>query len=109
MLSQILSVFAPTPRVAVAPDANISLAATDVLLALLFIGAIFLMRKRILRIFCACAAEICLFLAVKIIFGEDSVITFIMCWITAAVACIVTIAIVNRIDWGNLRRGKKRS
>jgi hypothetical protein len=29
-----------------------------------------------------------------------------MCWFTAAVACIVTVAIVNRINWGNLR-GKR--
>lgn len=74
------------------------LAAMAVLVVLLI-----LFRKRFLKIICACGAEICLFLACKLFFGEESVFTVIMQWITAAAACIVTVAIVNRINWSNMR------
>ena len=32
----------------------------------------------------------------------DALITDIMRWITATVACIVTVSIVNHIDWGSV-------
>lgn len=67
-----------------------------------------LTRSRGLKIFCGGGAEICLFYAVKLYCGSDSIITQIMCWLTAAVVCIVTVAIVNRINWSNLR-GKRSS
>ncbi len=93
-------------RAADAPKPNLGLVLTDILLALIFFGVSFLMRTRFLRILCLCGTEICLFLACKLFFGEDSIITFIMSWVTAAVACGVTIAVVNRIDWNSLR-GKR--
>ena len=71
----------------------------------LLIPMLFL-RQRIVKILCACSIEVCLFLACRLYFGYDSIVTQIMCWFTAAVACIVTVAIVNRINWGNLR-GKR--
>ena len=60
-------------------------------------------RKRFLKILCVCGAEIFLFFVCKLIFGPDALITQIMCWVTAAVACIVTVSTVNRIDWGSLQ------
>ncbi len=105
---QYFFLFQTNARIAMAPKANLGLVLTNILLAGLFIGVMFLVRKRSFRLFCICAAEICLFFACKLFFGDDSIITFIMCWVTTAVACIATVAIVNRIDWSNLR-GKKRS
>jgi hypothetical protein len=63
-------------------------------------------RQRIVKILCSCSVEVCLFIACRLYFGSDSIVTQIMCWLTAAVACIITVAIVNRINWGNLR-GKR--
>lgn len=72
----------------------------------LLIIPMLIFRQRIVKILCACSIEVCLFLACRLYFGSESVVTQIMCWVTAAVACIVTVAIVNRINWGNLR-GKR--
>ena len=71
----------------------------------LLIPMLFL-RQRIIKILCSCSVEACLFLACRLYFGSDSIITQIMCWFTAAVACIITVAVVNAINWGNLR-GKR--
>ena len=76
---------------------------TELVIALLLVVLTFLVRKRFLKIICICGAEVCLFLACKLAFGPDAIITQIMCWFTAAVACIVTVSIVNRINWSNLR------
>ena len=75
---------------------------TDLVIAFLFLVCVFLLRRRFLKIICACGAEVCLFLACKTFFGPDSIITKFLCWITAAAVCIITISIVNRINWSNL-------
>ena len=59
-------------------------------------------RQRIVKILCACSIEVCLFLACKLYFGSESLVTQIMCRVIAAVACIATVAIVNRINRGIL-------
>ena len=79
---------------------------TCLVIAGLLIIPLLIFRQRIVKILCACSIEVCLFLACRLYFGSESVVTQIMCWVTAAVACIVTVAIVNRINWGNLR-GKR--
>jgi hypothetical protein len=68
----------------------------------LLIPMLFL-RQRIVKILCSCSVEVCLFIACRLYFGSDSIVTQIMCWLTAAVACIITVAIVNRINWNELR------
>ena len=75
----------------------------ELVAAVLLLVCTFLFRKRFLKIICICGSEVCLFLACKLVFGSDSLITDIMCWFTAAVACIVTVSIVNRINWSDLR------
>ncbi len=76
--------------------------------ALLLLVFMFWTRSRGLKIICGGGAEICLFVACRLFFGSESIITHIMCWLTAAVICIITVAIVNRINWANLR-GKNSS
>ena len=76
---------------------------TELVIAFLLMVLLFLVRRRFLKILCICGAEICLFLACKLAFGPDAIITQIMCWFTAAVACIITVSIVNLINWSNLR------
>ena len=90
------------------PEEEISMGKiiTCLLIAGLLIVPMLIFRQRIAKILCSCSIEVCLFLACRLYFGYDSIVTQIMCWITAAVACIVTVAIVNRINWGNLR-GKR--
>jgi hypothetical protein len=90
------------------PEDEISMGRIITCLAIagLLIIPMLIFRQRIVKILCACSIEVCLFLACRLYFGYDSIVTQIMCWFTAAVACIVTVAIVNRINWGNLR-GKR--
>ena len=76
---------------------------TCLVIAALLILPMLFFRQRIVKILCSCGIEVFLFLACRLYFGSESIVTQIMCWITAAVACIVTVAIVNRINWGNLR------
>ena len=76
---------------------------TELVIAALLLVFTFLLRKRFLKILCLCGTEICLFLACKMAFGSDALITEIMRWVTAAVACIVTVSIVNRINWSDIR------
>ena len=76
---------------------------TELAIALVLMVIMFLVRRRFLKILCICSAEICLFLACKLAFGPDAIITQIMCWFTAAVVCIITVSIVNLINWSNLR------
>ncbi len=92
-----------TPRIAVATNANIPLAIAELVIAALLFALLFVFRKRFLRLSCICGTVICLFLACKQYFGPDSILTQIMCWVTAAAACVLTVAIVNRIDWSALR------
>lgn len=79
----------------------------ELVICFILVVLLFLFRQRFLKILCACGAEICLWLSCKMAFGEDAIITQIMTWITALAAIIIVIAVVNRIDWSNLR-GKKR-
>ena len=75
---------------------------TILVAAFLCLVLAFLFRRRFLKILCLCGAEICLFLACKEAFGSEALITDIMRWITATVACIVTVSIVNHIDWSSV-------
>lgn len=79
---------------------------TELVICCLLVVLIFFFKHRFMKILCACGAEICLWLACKMAFGTDAILTQIMTWLTALVAIIIVIAIVNRIDWSNLR-GKK--
>ena len=87
---------------------NISLGTliTELLICALLLILLFLFKQRFLKIICACGAEVCLWLACKMAFGTENIITQIFTWVTALVSIIIVIAIVNRIDWSNLR-GKK--
>ena len=76
---------------------------THLVLALLLTALMFWVRSRSLKIFCACGAEVFLFLACKMAFGPEAIVTQIMCWLTAAVVCILTVGLVNRINWNELR------
>jgi hypothetical protein len=76
---------------------------THLILAVLLMAAAFLLRSRSLKIFCACTSEVFLFLSCKMAFGPEAIVTQIMCWLTAAVVCILTVGIVNRINWNELR------
>lgn len=75
----------------------------ELIVAFVLAVLVFTFRRRFMKILCACGSEICLFMACKLFFGNDAIITQVMCWLTAAVACVITVSIVNRIDWGNLR------
>ncbi len=105
MLSLISTALAKIdPRVIMSPEVDLKAVIAEVVLAVVFLLMMFFFRKRFLRILCACLAEVCLFMACVGFFGDHSIITWIMRWVTAAAACVLTVAIVNRIDW----RQKKR-
>ena len=76
---------------------------TELVVAVLLFCLVFIFRRRFLKIICGCASEICLFLACKEYFGSNALITQIACWVTAVIVCIVTVTIVNSIDWNKLR------
>lgn len=82
---------------------------TELVLAVLCIVLLLVFRNRLLKVIFACGCEVCLFFACKDFFGEDALVTDIMRWVTALAACILTVAIVNRINWNSLRGGKKQS
>ena len=65
-----------------------------------------LVRNRMFKIICACGAEVCLWLACKVAFGPDALLSQIMTWVTALAVIALMIAIVNRIDWGSMRSKK---
>lgn len=75
----------------------------ELVICVLLIVLLFFFRRRFLKMLCACGAEICLWLACKMAFGADALISQIMTWVTALAAIIMVISIVNRIDWSNLR------
>lgn len=79
----------------------IHLIATALVCAAL-IAAFFLINKRFVKIVCACGIEVMIWLAARAVWGKDSLPAQILCYITAAAVIIVTIAIVNRIDWSNM-------
>lgn len=107
-MPNLLLLFADAPILRTVPSEEVPMGVVITELAIAFCLLVFMCitRSRGLKIFCGCGAEVCLFLACKLYFGSDSIITQIMCWLTAAVACIVTVAIVNRVNWSNLR-GKR--
>ena len=91
------------PRAVLSADMPLGVVVTELVIALVLVVLMFFIRVRFLKIICVCGAEVCLFLACKLAFGSDAFITQVMCWITAAVACIVTVSVVNVIDWSKLR------
>ncbi len=78
----------------------------EIALTLLLIAAVFLFKPRILKIMSVCGAEFCLWQALKAALGTDSLLVQIFTWITAAVAVILTLAIVNMIPWKPYGSGK---
>ena len=107
MIGSLFSLFhlmnTPVPRAIPSEEIPWGILIAELVVALLLLVCMFLFRRRFLKIFCACGTVICLFLACKLAFGSDSLITNVMRWITAAAACILTVSIVNRINWSNLR------
>lgn len=106
MWNTVLSLLAASVRTVPAEEIPLGKIIAELAIAFVLLVAMLIIRRRSLKIMCVCGAEICLFLACKLFFGSDSIITQIMCWFTAAVACVITVAIVNAINWGNLR-GKR--
>ena len=80
---------------------------TELVICVLLIALVFLFKHRFMKIACACGAEVCLWLAIKMAFGSEALISQIFTWLTALVAIVMMVTIVNRIDWSNLR-GKRR-
>ena len=103
MLSILSLLTTPMPRALPAEEIPIGILVTELVIAFLLAVLMFLFRRRFLKITCACGTVICLFLACKLVFGSESLVTDILRWITAAAACILTVTIVNRINWSNLR------
>ena len=104
MLGSLLLLFnTPLARTLPAEEIPWGTLITELVIAVLLFAFMFIFRRRFLKILCGCGSEVCLFLACKLAFGPDSLITQIMCWITAIAACIITVSIVNRINWSNLR------
>lgn len=91
------------PRTLPAAEIPLGILIAELVAAVLLLVFTFLFRRRFLKIICICGSEVCLFLACKLVFGSEAWITDVMRWITAAVACIVTVSIVNRINWSDLR------
>ena len=96
------------PRMVPAEEIPWSKMIFEIILAALLLTLAFLFRTRFLKILFSCGTEICLFLVCRSVFGPDSIITQIMCWVTAAVACLMTVSIVSRINWGSLRGNPDR-
>ncbi len=94
------------PRAILEDGFSLSTLIIELVIAAILVVCLFLCRQRTLKIICACGAEICLWLASKMAFGEEAILSQIMTWFTALVAIIIVITIVNRIDWSNLR-GRK--
>ena len=90
------------PRVLPSEEIPWTILILELAAAFLLLVFAFLFRRRFLKVLCLCGTEICLFLACKQAFGSDALITDVMRWFTAAVACIVTVSIVNRINWKNV-------
>ena len=91
------------PRALPATEIPLGILIAELVVAVLLLILTFLFRRQFLKILCICGAEVCLFLACKLAFGPEAWITNVMRWITAAVACIITVSIVNRINWSDLR------
>ncbi len=79
---------------------------SELVLSGIFLILVFLFKPKLLKIICACASEFMLWFACDLAF-PNTILSEIMTWLTAFVAIVVVITIVNHIDWSNLR-GKKR-
>ena len=106
MLHSVFTLLAAPVRTIPTEELPLGMIIAELAIAFVLLVAMLIIRRRSLKIMCVCGAEICLFLACKLFFGSESIITQIMCWFTAAVACVITVAVVNAINWGNLR-GKR--
>lgn len=91
------------PRSVIEDSFSLSTLIVELVIAAIMMVCLFLCRQRTMKIICLCGAEICLWLACKMAFGEDAILTQIMTWLTALVAIVIVITIVNHIDWSNLR------
>lgn len=67
-----------------------------------FLVLFFLINKRFVKIMCACGIEVFVWLLVRALWGKDSIAAQILCYVTAAAVIVLTLAIVNRIDWSNM-------
>ena len=92
-----------TPHILPSDEIPWTVLIIELVSAALLLVLAFLLRRRFLKIICLCGMEVCLFLACKMAFGPESWVTTAMRWVTAAVACIVTVSIVNRINWNEIR------
>ena len=97
------SVFNPAALTETTHTISKSTLIAELVICFVLIVLLFLFKQRFLKMLCACGAEICLWLSCKMAFGEHAIITQIMTWITALASIIIVIAVVNRIDWSNLR------
>ena len=95
-----------TPQPRLAEGFSLGTLITELVICILLLVLLFFFRQRFMKMLCACGAEICLWLACKMAFGEDAILSQIMTWITAFAAIIIVISVVNHIDWSNLR-GKR--
>lgn len=103
MISQFLTSLFSAPKALPAEEIPYPTVFFELIVAFVLVVLMFVFRTRLLKVICGCGAEVCLFLACKLFFGNDSIVTQIMCWVTAAVACVFTVSVVSRINWGNLR------
>ena len=77
------------------------------LTAVICIGLIilfFAFNKRFVKLFCACSIETFIWLMVRAIWGKDSLAAQILCYVTAAAVIVMTLAVVNRINWNSKKR-----
>ncbi len=58
-----------------------------------------LSKNRLVKILSGCGLEICAWQICKAVVGSDALLTRIMTWVTAGVLIILTLAIVNSINW----------
>ncbi len=84
-----------------------TLIAVELVLAVALIVFAFIFKSKLAKLFCVCGTEICLWLACDLAF-PDTIITQIMTWVTAFVSIVIVIAVVNHIDWSNLRGRKNK-
>ncbi len=104
MLTSLFALFnTPMPRVLPAEEIEWTVLICHLVASVVLLASMFIFRRRFLKIIFGCTSEMCLFLACKEYFGSDALITQIFCWITAVIVCIVTVTIVNSIDWNKLR------
>ena len=93
----------PAPRALPAEEIDWTALMCHLVAAVIFLAFVFVFRRRFLKIIFACTFEMCLFLACQGYFGSDALITEIARWVTAVIVCIVTVTIVNSIDWNKIR------